>query len=106
MKTQKMLLISVILAFSGKSYAAFNGPVGTPCSGTTTAGTTMTGTQGWSTDPVTGKGYWSCCQAGTSCAGRDKPVDGRVVREISSPDKNPSPATKRIINTQSAARKP
>jgi len=53
---------------------AWNGPVNTTCSGTTTAGTVFTGTQGWSVDPATGNGYWSCCMAGTSCVGRDKPA--------------------------------
>lgn len=83
----KQLLTSVVLFFGSVSaYAGtLNGPVGAACGGTTTAGTTMTGTQGWSTNPVTGQGYWSCCQAGTSCVGRDKPkiirtkvIDGLV----------------------------
>jgi len=53
--------------------AVLNGPVNAPCSGTTTAGTVVNGTQGWSTNPATGVGYWSCCAPGTSCVGRDKP---------------------------------
>ena len=75
MKFQAKLMTASVLFISGIAASALNGPVGTPCGGTTTAGTTMTGTQGWSTDPKTGRGYWSCCQAGTSCAGRDKPVN-------------------------------
>lgn len=86
MKLQFKLTAASVLFLSGIAGATLNGPVGTPCGGTTTAGTTMTGTQGWSTNPATGQGYWSCCQAGTSCAGRDKPASGRVVRDISAVD--------------------
>ena len=75
MRTKKILAALILLAASDCAFAVYNGPVGTPCGGTTTSGTTMTGTQGWSTDPKTGRGYWSCCQAGTSCAGRDKPKE-------------------------------
>lgn len=75
MHIKKILAALVLLASSDSAFAVYNGPVGTPCGGTTTSGTTMTGTQGWSTNPATGQGYWSCCQAGTSCVGRDKPKD-------------------------------
>lgn len=77
----KNFLASVVIFFgTNVAYAdTLNGPVGTACSGTTTSGTTVTGTQGWSTNPATGRGYWSCCQAGTSCVGRDKP---KIVREL------------------------
>ena len=61
------------LAVSSVASAVLNGPVNTPCSGTTTAGTVVNGTQGWSINPATGNGYWSCCAPGTSCVGRDKP---------------------------------
>ena len=76
----KQLLTGAMLIFALNIASAetLNGPVGTACGGTTTAGTTMTGTQGWSTNPATGQGYWSCCQAGTSCVGRDK---AKIVRE-------------------------
>lgn len=81
MKWKNLVALTVLLLGSNVAYAdTLNGPVGTACSGTTTAGTTMTGTQGWSTDPATGRGYWSCCQAGTSCVGRDKP---KLVRDPS-----------------------
>lgn len=55
--------------------AVLNGPVGTACGGTTASGTVYSGTQGWSINPTTGQGYWSCCTAGTSCVGRDKPAN-------------------------------
>lgn len=61
------------IALSPIAGAVLNGPVNTPCSGTTTAGTVVNGTQGWSINPATGAGYWSCCAPGTSCVGRDKP---------------------------------
>lgn len=61
------------LAASSVAGAVLTGPVNTPCSGTTTAGTVVNGTQGWSINPATGNGYWSCCSPGTSCVGRDKP---------------------------------
>lgn len=66
-------LAFVALTASSVAGAVLNGPVNTPCSGTTTAGTVVNGTQGWSINPATGNGYWSCCSPGTSCVGRDKP---------------------------------
>ncbi|TDR40115.1 hypothetical protein DFR29_114167 [Tahibacter aquaticus] len=61
------------LAVSSVAGAVLSGPVNTPCSATTTAGTVVNGTQGWSINPATGNGYWSCCGPGTACVGRDKP---------------------------------
>lgn len=67
------VLAFATIALSPIAGAVLNGPVNTPCSGTTTAGTVVNGTQGWSINPATGAGYWSCCAPGTSCVGRDKP---------------------------------
>ena len=93
MKISLKLTAASMLLFTGLASAALNGPVGTPCGGTTTAGTTMTGTQGWSTNPATGQGYWSCCQAGTSCVGRDKPVNISV-RDVSPLDDGSEPTVR------------
>ena len=67
------VLAFATIVLSPVAGAVLNGPVNTPCSGTTTAGTVVNGTQGWSVNPATGVGYWTCCAPGTSCVGRDKP---------------------------------
>jgi hypothetical protein len=53
--------------FPSSVAGVWTGPVNAPCSGTTSGGTVVTGTQGWSINPKTGVGYWSCCAAGTAC---------------------------------------
>lgn len=81
MNAYKLIAAGLLLSVAGNAHAILSGPVGTPCSGTTTAGTVVVGTQGWSTDPKTGRGYWSCCMPRTACSGRDKPKE-IVIREL------------------------